>query len=129
MKEIVEHLKRGSAGTSRTRAALTLPTQRRVLFKAATTLSSPTAAPLYRALLNVQVFVAGATGNTGRRVVQQLRAAGYDVRAGCRVSESVARGARAYHVADDTGTSYSCWTHSRGHLLRRAANRKHCPLN
>jgi hypothetical protein len=33
-----------------------------------------------------QVFVAGATGNTGRRVVQQLRAAGYKVKAGVRVS-------------------------------------------
>jgi hypothetical protein len=33
----------------------------------------------------VQVFVAGATGRTGRRVVQQLRAAGYKVRAGVRV--------------------------------------------
>jgi nucleoside-diphosphate-sugar epimerase len=32
-----------------------------------------------------QVFVAGSTGNTGRRVVQQLRAAGYKVRAGVRV--------------------------------------------
>jgi uncharacterized protein YbjT (DUF2867 family) len=32
------------------------------------------------------VFVAGSTGNTGRRVVQQLRAAGYKVRAGVRVS-------------------------------------------
>ncbi|KAG2498723.1 hypothetical protein HYH03_003463 [Edaphochlamys debaryana] len=30
------------------------------------------------------VFVAGATGNTGRRVVQQLRAAGFAVRAGVR---------------------------------------------
>eukprot|EP00882_Tetradesmus_deserticola_P022492 GHRQ01024407.1.p1 GENE.GHRQ01024407.1~~GHRQ01024407.1.p1 ORF type:complete len:208 (+),score=49.92 GHRQ01024407.1:727-1350(+) len=30
------------------------------------------------------VFVAGSTGNTGRRVVQQLRAAGYKVRAGVR---------------------------------------------
>lgn len=33
------------------------------------------------------VFVAGATGNTGRRVVQQLRGAGFNVRAGVRVSE------------------------------------------
>lgn len=31
------------------------------------------------------VFVAGSTGSTGRRVVQQLRAAGYKVRAGVRV--------------------------------------------
>ncbi|GIL42293.1 hypothetical protein Vafri_311 [Volvox africanus] len=31
------------------------------------------------------VFVAGATGNTGRRVVQQLRQAGLYVRAGVRV--------------------------------------------
>lgn len=31
-----------------------------------------------------QVFVAGATGNTGRRVVQQLRSKGYRVRAGVR---------------------------------------------
>lgn len=31
-----------------------------------------------------QVFVAGATGATGRRVVQQLRAKGYRVRAGVR---------------------------------------------
>eukprot|EP00775_Hariotina_reticulata_P003818 gene3818-4076_t len=30
------------------------------------------------------VFVAGSTGSTGRRVVQQLRAAGYKVRAGVR---------------------------------------------
>eukprot|EP00879_Flechtneria_rotunda_P018227 GHRR01019122.1.p1 GENE.GHRR01019122.1~~GHRR01019122.1.p1 ORF type:complete len:321 (+),score=102.43 GHRR01019122.1:196-1158(+) len=30
------------------------------------------------------VFVAGSTGNTGRRVVQQLRAAGFNVRAGVR---------------------------------------------
>jgi len=30
------------------------------------------------------VFVAGSTGNTGRRVVQQLRAAGYKVKAGVR---------------------------------------------
>lgn len=35
---------------------------------------------------HAQVFVAGATGNTGRRVVQQLRAVGYRVRAGVRVS-------------------------------------------
>ncbi len=36
-------------------------------------------------LMLAQVFVAGATGNTGRRVVQQLRAAGFRVRAGVRV--------------------------------------------
>ena len=34
-----------------------------------------------------QVFVAGATGNTGNRVVQQLSAKGYKVLAGTRVSE------------------------------------------
>ncbi|GIL89556.1 hypothetical protein Vretimale_1887 [Volvox reticuliferus] len=33
------------------------------------------------------VFVAGATGNTGRRVVQQLRQAGLSVRAGVRSTE------------------------------------------
>lgn len=34
----------------------------------------------------VQVFVAGATGNTGKRVVQQLSAKGIKVLAGTRVS-------------------------------------------
>ena len=38
----------------------------------------------------LQVYVAGSTGRTGRRVVQLLRAAGYKVRAGVRVSEWVA---------------------------------------
>lgn len=33
----------------------------------------------------VQVFVAGATGNTGKRVVQQLSAKGIKVLAGTRV--------------------------------------------
>jgi uncharacterized protein YbjT (DUF2867 family) len=42
-----------------------------------------------------QVFVAGATGNTGRRVVQQLRAAGYKVKAGVRVSGGSASSALA----------------------------------
>lgn len=37
-------------------------------------------------MCSMQVFVAGSTGNTGRRVVQQLREAGYKVRAGVRVS-------------------------------------------
>jgi hypothetical protein len=42
---------------------------------------------------HAQVFVAGSTGKTGRRVVQQLRAAGYKVRAGVRVSGSSRPGA------------------------------------
>ncbi len=36
--------------------------------------------------LIVQIFVAGATGNTGKRVVQQLSAKGIQVLAGTRVS-------------------------------------------
>lgn len=45
-------------------------------------------APVFAALAAegiTTVFVAGATGSTGRRVVQQLRGAGYNVRAGVRV--------------------------------------------
>jgi len=38
------------------------------------------------ARLIVQVFVAGATGNTGKRVVQQLSAKGIQVLPGTRVS-------------------------------------------
>eukprot|EP00878_Enallax_costatus_P027667 GHUV01029809.1.p1 GENE.GHUV01029809.1~~GHUV01029809.1.p1 ORF type:complete len:154 (+),score=27.43 GHUV01029809.1:242-703(+) len=50
------------------------------------------------------VFVAGSTGNTGRRVVQQLREAGFKVRAGVRVScivgtESQQSGAALGHEA------------------------------
>ncbi|KAF6252548.1 pyridine nucleotide binding protein [Scenedesmus sp. NREL 46B-D3] len=47
------------------------------------------------------VFVAGSTGNTGRRVVQQLRAAGYKVRAGVRD----ARKAQSLGFALDSGIS------------------------
>ncbi|PNH08444.1 hypothetical protein TSOC_004973 [Tetrabaena socialis] len=43
------------------------------------------------------VFVAGSTGNTGRRVVAQLRQAGFAVRAGVRVRG--AWGLRAWEVA------------------------------
>lgn len=54
---------------------------------AAAPLSSPRAAraaAVPPADGDATVFVAGATGQTGRRVVQQLRAAGYKVRAGVR---------------------------------------------
>lgn len=47
------------------------------------------------------VFVAGSTGNTGRRVVQQLRAAGYKVRAGVRD----VRKAQSLGFAFDAGIS------------------------
>lgn len=44
---------------------------------------------------HAQVFVAGSTGNTGRRVVQALRAQGFAVRAGVRVSAGRAGGTPA----------------------------------
>jgi hypothetical protein len=66
------------------------PTQQSALTAACAPALHPSAASRAQPhVLPVQVFVAGSTGRTGRRVVQQLRAAGYKVRAGVRVSGRV----------------------------------------